>query len=74
MSRRLFLTYKDRRGSMWSKRGRIYEAPAGVDWKVVLEDQQRQLTLYVPGREQAEEIVNEFASGLSVLDMKERHQ
>lgn len=63
------MTWRDVRGPGWTRRARIYRAPLGTDWKVVLTDPTHEVRLYVPDCEQAKEIMRRFEAGESAKEL-----
>lgn len=74
VQRRLHTTWKDTRGPNWTRRGRIYEAPKGVDWRVNIEDTHRGIDLFVPNEDEAFILLTKFEAGATVVELREEYR
>jgi hypothetical protein len=70
------MTWRDKRGPGWSKRARIYCAPEGslMEWRVELIDTTHQVNVFVPGKEQALQVVKSFEDGLGAVTARDQYE
>lgn len=65
--RSLLLIWTDKKP--FTRRARVYQAYEGMHWRVELEDTAHKVNVYVPGRAEAEALVQKFADGESAWSL-----